>query len=72
MFQKLAQFKEEKGLRLGPVKHPDLGRCVSELRLNKKVLREKGLEYEPETEPITAEEDADMTVTLTMLPTIQQ
>ena len=54
------------------MKHPELGRWVWELILNKKVLREKGLEYEPETEPITAEEDADMTVTLTMLPTVQQ
>jgi len=59
MLQKLAQFKEEKGHPSPPVKHPELGRWVSELRLNKKVLREKGLEYEPETEPVTAEEDAD-------------
>jgi len=54
MFQKLVDFKAEKGHPSPPVKHPELGRWVSELRLNKKMLREKGVEYEPE---LSMEED---------------
>ncbi|KAL7526998.1 hypothetical protein ACHAXR_004649 [Thalassiosira sp. AJA248-18] len=50
MFQKLVTFQAEKGHTSPPVKHPELGRWVSKLRLNKKLLRDKGLEYEPEEE----------------------
>lgn len=48
MFQKLAEFKSQKGHASPPVQHPTLGRWVSELRLKKKTLRERGLEFEPD------------------------
>lgn len=48
MFQQLINFQAEKGHTSPPVKHPELGRWVSELRANKKLLQEKGLEYELE------------------------
>ena len=46
LYQKLVDFKNEKGHVSPPFKHPELGRWVSELRSNKKMLREKGLEFE--------------------------
>jgi len=46
LYQKLIDFKNDKGHVSPPFKHPELGRWVSELRANKKMLREKGLEFE--------------------------
>ena len=46
LYQKLVEFKNEKGHVSPPFKHSELGRWVSELRSNKKMLREKGLEFE--------------------------
>jgi len=47
LYQKLVDFKNDKGHVSPPFKHPELGRWVSELRSNKKMLRERGLEFEP-------------------------
>ncbi|KAL7550604.1 hypothetical protein ACHAWF_013826, partial [Thalassiosira exigua] len=61
LFSRLADFQAEHGHASPPVKHPELGRWVSELRLGKKALRERGLEWEPdeeEEEEVGAEEAA--------------
>ena len=45
MLQNLINYQAEKGHTSPPVKHPELGRWVSDLRLNKKKLNESGLEW---------------------------
>ena len=56
LFQKLVQYKAEKGgTATPPSKHPELGRWTSELRSKKKALREKGMEFE--SAPLEEEED---------------
>mmetsp|Transcript_32502 Transcript_32502/g.55370 ORF Transcript_32502/g.55370 Transcript_32502/m.55370 type:complete len:471 (-) Transcript_32502:138-1550(-) len=58
LFRKLVQFKEENPqVVTPPQKHPEIGRWVAELRANKKILRERGLEYEPEDERREGEAD---------------
>ena len=57
LYQKLVDFKNDKGHVSPPFKHPELGRWVSELRSNKKVLRERGLEFEqPLVQPLGGED----------------
>ena len=62
LYQKLVDFKNEKGHVSPPFKHPELGRWVSELRANKKMLREKGLEFE---QPLMPQDGTTPTATTT-------
>ncbi|KAL7548483.1 hypothetical protein ACHAWF_011763 [Thalassiosira exigua] len=48
LFQRLMEYRDEEGHVNPPLKHRELGKWVSYLRANKKRLRDKGLEWEPE------------------------
>jgi len=62
LYLKLIDFKNDKGHVSPPFKHPELGRWVSELRSNKKMLRERGLEFE---QPLNQVDGTSTTTTAT-------
>ncbi|KAL9178325.1 hypothetical protein ACHAXT_001753 [Thalassiosira profunda] len=54
LFDQLVAFQAEKGHCSPPAKHPELGKWVAEMRLRKKALRTKGLEWESDEDEAMA------------------